>query len=54
MRRASRPAICLKTTVWPSPSVHGDDILLIQLGRSLVHGVQVLAALVADIAHQIP
>ena len=31
MRRASNPAICLKTTV-PALATHGNDVLLVLLG----------------------
>ena len=45
MRRAIRPAICLKTTV--GLAFDGDDVLLVLLGRVCAHGVEELAALVA-------
>ena len=47
MRRASRPAICLKVISTPSVAAHGHDVLLVAVSRSRIHGVQILALLIA-------
>jgi hypothetical protein len=46
MRRASSPAICLKVTSTPL-AAHRDNVLLVAVGRGRIHGVQILALLIA-------
>ena len=50
MRRASSPAICLKTTVMAF-AFDGDRILLVLFGGGRIHGIQELSPLIAHIAN---
>ena len=55
MRRANSPAICLKVISKPAsaPSPRSVTVvLLVALGRSRVHGVEILAFLIVDAAHR--
>ena len=47
MRRARRPAICLKASVPPRASSHDDQVLLVLRRRLLDHGRQFLPRVVA-------